>query len=124
MIILNNYQENRHRGLWRLEIRGDTLFNVCRTNREGTFYYVGPAPTLDNAGVVRFLVSKELEIWLNGGDDPDWLDKITRTDEDRVRLRDGYLILAPEHPELIDALCDKVRPIEWLVSPDSPFLDR
>jgi len=73
----------------------------------GPYYHVGhlAADTEGDAG--RHDVARELESWLNGGDEPWWLDLVKRTSARSVQLPHGCEIQAT------GPMIDAATPPQW-----------
>lgn len=118
---------------WNVAIAQSGTQSVIRHDGFSTAWYHVGHPAADTDGEVsRQDIATGLSDWLNGGDEPWWMDFVNRTSGHSVQLPNGCTITAigptvsaPEHPYgwiyddsadaeierglLIDAICKKQR---------------
>ncbi len=80
---------------WVFQMYGSGTHVVIPSPRGDRPHYYVWHPAADNkGGHLRFEIAKELEAWLNGGDEPWWLDLLNRKSAETVTTPHGADITA------------------------------
>lgn len=79
---------------WRTQVFQSGTQVVTRLDPSVPHYYIRQLAADNEGEHGRYEVSKELETWLNGGDEPWWMEFVNRTGADTALLPHGCTIRA------------------------------
>ena len=93
---------------WEVALFGSGTIIVEPTPKKHRPHYYVWQPAADNDGQhLRYEIAKELQAWLNGGEDPWWLELMHRENAETARTPHGSQIMA------VGPMVDAAEPPGW-----------